>query len=458
MRFETLMRRSPAASPSGPDRSERGWSLILALAVFFGLAFLVQPWSLIAAPALIGATIENLGETTTNDEHLVRDVSDAVTYMDEAAQVPLDQMLRRARRRKPAENIIIEWENVDRTPPRRDTIASASTGHGAQSTETLDVNNGAMWRPSDLAWFPDKPNEPLLLVLAVNYTSNTIDVKALPTISDMSASTKTRTGQNFETVPDVAQDDIIIRLTNSKTESDTPSPSRMTQPELFWNYIHTFDAVVKSSDHRQRTRNYTRMDDWQRGRADSLIDLRRSMEYNYFFGKPSITYDPGTNELRITMAGLLHYVNQSINYTISSGISESDIIDWHTEIYTGNTGRKNRLLFADKYLAGEIDKVMLAKMQHLPQRTIAGVQATELATRHGRTMVVHHPGFDELGKTHFGVVVDLAYLAKSELQSLDKREQDLKGSTGEDADQEQYIEKSGLEVSNAEVHYTIEGQ
>jgi len=415
------------------------------------VAFLVQPAAALGLPVLLGNTIEDLGETTTNEDHLVRDVSDALTYMDEAAQTPLDQMLRRARRREPAENIIIEWERVDRTPPRNDQITADSSAHGAGAAVPLDVDNADMWRPHDIADLANDDTAPNLFVSDVDFANDTITVYALPT-----QSSKTRSSQNFGTVPDVTSGDPIVRIANTKSESDEPSRSRLTQPVLHWNYIHTFDAVVKASDHRQRTKNYS-MDDWRRGRADNLVDLRRSMEYNYFFGKPSITTDPDDGKLRTTMGGLAHYTSQTLNYTISSGISEGELIDWHTEIYTGNTGRKNRVLFADKNLAAEIDKVMLDAMQNVPTRTVAGVQATELRTRHGRTMVVHHPGFDELNRSHYGFVVDLAAVEKAEMQPIDKRELDLKGTGGEDADAEQYIEKSALAVTNPDVHYEIEG-
>jgi len=434
------------------SQNDRSWPTLLSIAALLSMlvAMLVQPLAALAVPVL-GNTIENLGETTTVEDHLVRDVSDAVTYMDESAQVPLDQMLRRARQREPAKNIIIEWERVDRTPPRQDSITADSSGHASGATVTLDVNNADMWRPHDIADLPGNTTAPNLFVQDVNYGASTIDVKALPT-----QSSKTRSTQAFGTVPDVSSGDTIVRIANTKSESDDPSRSRLTQPVFHWNYIHTFDAVVKASDHRQRTENYT-MDDWRRAQMDNLVDLRRSMEYNYFFGLPSITADPDDGKLRTTMGGLDHYVDQSLNYTISSGITEGEIIDWHSEIYTGNTGRDTRVLFADKDLAGELDKVMLSAMQHAPSRTVAGVEATELRTRHGRTLVVHHPGFDELGRSHYGFVVDLAAIQKAELQPLEKREQDLKESGGEDADQEQYIEKSTLEVTNPDVHYRIEG-
>jgi hypothetical protein len=397
----------------------------------------------------MGAVIEQLSEQTTPDEHKVRDVSDALTYMDESAQVPLDQMLRRMRQRKPAENVIIEWERVDRTPPRKDTIAGNSTGHAGAAKVTIDVNNAAMWRPNDIAWH--QSSDAKLLVVATDSGGGTIDVYALP---DPTANKQT-SAQSFGTVPDVSTDDVILRVAPSKAEADAPSLSRMTTPSQFYNYVHTFDAVVTASDHRQRTKNYTK-DDYQRGRADSVIDLRRSMEYNYFFGEPTVTLDPDTNELRWTMGGLLHFTSNNINYTIGS-VTEADIVDWLSEIFTGNTGSRNRVLFADKNLAADIDKVMLAKMQHVPTRNIAGVMATELRTRHGRLMVVHHPGFDELGKSDFGVVVDLAYVSKAELQPMDRTKLKLKESGQKDADGEWYIEKSTLEVRNGEVHYTITG-
>jgi hypothetical protein len=423
--------------------------LVAVTAALFACSFNVAGMAVSMGLIGLGSVVGELREDTTPEEHLVRDVSDALTYMDEAAQVPLDQMLRRMRRRKPAENVIIEWERVDRTPPRLDTVSAATTGHSAGAKITVDVNNVGMWRPNDLIHLPDQSDPPLLLVVSTDNAADTIDVYALPV-----SSTKTRTAQSFGTVPDLALDENLTRIAPSKTESDTPSDSRMTTPVQAFNYVHTFDARVQASDHRQRTKNYS-MDDWQRGRADSVIDLRRSMEYNYFFGKPSVT--TGENgKLRWTMGGILHYVSQTLNYTTGS-LDEATIVDWHTEIYTGNTGRKNRVLFADKELAGDIDKVMLAKMQHVPTRNVAGVMATELRTRHGSTLVVHHPGFDELNKANFGVVVDLAYVSKCELQPMETRELKLKESGQEDADAEQYIEKSTLEVTNPEVHYIVEG-
>jgi len=398
----------------------------------------------------LGATVETLTEESTPDEHKVRDVSDALTYMDESAQVPLDQMLRRMRQRKPAENVVIEWERVDRTPPRKDTISSASTGHAANTKITLDVNNGSMWRPNDIAWH--EGSDAKLLVVATDAANDTIDVYALPTPT---GTKQASTAQNFGTVPDVAEDDVVLRVAPTKSESQGPSPSRMTVPSQYFNYIHTFDAVVKASDHRQRTKNYTQ-DDYQRGRADSVIDLRRSMEYNYFWGEPTVTLNPSDNSFRWTMGGLNYFVTNNINYSIGA-VTESDIVDWLAEIFTGNTGSRNRVLFCDKNLASEIDKVMLSKMQHAPTRRIAGVMATELRTRHGRLMVVHHPGFDELGKSDYGFVVDLAYVSKAELQPMDRMPLNLKESAQADADGEWYIEKSTLEVRNDEVHYTITG-
>jgi len=422
---------------------------VAALAV----ALLSDPAALFALPMfLIGAVAENLSEQTTPEEMKVRDVSDALTYMDEAAETPLDQMMRRLPgRRKPVENILIEWAHVDKTPPRRDTVASAFGGETAGTLGVIDVDNANMWRPNDVVVTPDVTDAPILLIREVDNTAGTISVLGLPTVT-----TKTTAPQSYVDVPSFSEDQPLMRIANSKTEFDSPSKSRLTLPSLLFNYVHTFDAVVRSSDHRIRTKNYT-VQDWSRIRADNLVDFRRSIEYNSFFGKPSVTLDEN-GELRWTMGGILHYVKDNVLGYTPGSLTEGEIIDMHKEIFTGNTGSGNRVLFADAELATEIDKVMLNRMEHMPQRQIAGVMTTEFRTRTGVSYIVHHPGFDDLGYTNFGVFVDLKHVHKGELQPTEKIELELKKTGQADGEAEQYIEKSTLEVGNTEPHYIVKGE
>ncbi len=424
--------------------------IAIALVTFdaLGLQEAAAAGTTVNAMAVAGA----LKETTTPDDHKVRDVSDAVTFSDESANVPLDQMMRRARKRKPVHNVAIEWELRDRTPARRDTVNGAATAGAAGAAKTIAVDNAALWRANDLIMLPNNATTAgaLLLVTSTNPGAGTITVMAIKV-----ATTKSTSPAAMGTVPAVADGEVMVRMTNSKTESDTPSASRIVTPDMLFNFIHSYDAVVESSTHRKKTKNYTSSHDLAVNQAGTVIDMRRGIEYNNFFGLPSVSLAEN-GELRLTQAGILHYVSQTIGYSIGN-LSESGIVDIGEEVFTGNTGSKKRILFADAKLCSELDKLQLAKMQNLPTRMVAGVRTTDLKGRHGDLSIVHHPGFDEIGKVHFGVVVDQANVSYAELEALGHQDNDFRKTGVKDSTAKWWQAKQTLEVKNPETHYIIQG-
>lgn len=392
--------------------------------------------------AATGTVIQNLGETTTPDTHKVRDVSDALSVL-EPSRFPFDTMLRRLKgRRQPARAIKVEWAQVDRLP-RTDAIGAAAVEGVPGEAATWTVSAAGNWRTDDIIALPKNLTAPLLIVESVNLAAGQISVRAL-----------TETG--FGTVPAVALNDPLARIGNSKTENFAPSLSRIIEPAYAYNMVHTYDAVVEVSDHRQHTANYTNRDDWDRARVDNLYDLRKSFEFNNFFGKISVSTDPVSGEKRWTQNGVLAYIPTTINWTIGS-LTESNLIDINAQIFTGNNGAFTRMLFADSVLAGDLDKVMLAKMQHSPTRTVAGVEFSELRTRFGRLLVTYHPGFDDLGYAAFGVVLDMNNITKRELAAMEKRILKYKTMGVRDSDAEQYTEKSTIEVTKPDTHFILRG-
>ena len=413
------------------------------------LVFNVDAQGAAFAAAATGAPVSDIKETSTPDEHKVRDVSDALAVL-EPSRFPLDTMMRKlqGRRQGGVENVKIEWARSDRIP-RTDEIASGSAAGADGAAVDWTVKNGNRWRKNDLISIPGDLTAPVMLVEEVKDASaGTITVRAL--VDEVESG-----GDSFGTVPATSADDPLARIGNSKTESDEPSESRAMMPEYDWNLVHTYDAVVEISDHRRRTSNHTMTDDWKRARQDNLIDLRRSFEFNGFFGVASESTAQNAEE-RYTQNGVTRYIPNTINYTIG-GMSEASLIDINKTIFTGNDGAFTRMLFADAELCTELDKVLLSKMQTAPSRTIAGVTFSELKTRFGRLMVAYHPGFEELGYTNFGVVLDMNNIYKREMQPMEKQKLMLKETGIRDAEAEQYIEKSSLEVRRPDTHYIIRG-
>jgi hypothetical protein len=285
-------------------------------------------------------------------------------------------------------------------------------------------------------------------VTAVNTGAGTLTVYRLPV-----KSTRDKTNQDFSTVPAIAEGEVLVRLAVSKTEGDAPSASRIVTPEYLFNLVHTFDAVAKVTDHRKRSKNYG-PHDWTLSEQSAAMDLRRSAEYNAWWGVPSITTDPTTGEQRMTMAGIDHFCTQEVDYSTGS-LTEPDLIDWQTEFYTGNAGARTRAIFAGSEVIRDIDKVAYNKLQHGEARQKAGLMISTIGGRFGQTAVIHHPGFDDLGFENIGFCVDLSRIWKAEMQALDTIELDLKKSAVADAEGIQYIEKSTIEVSDPSTLFKI---
>jgi hypothetical protein len=419
-------------------------SALLTAFVALALAMVGDAYGAVAFTAATGTVVSDISETSTPDTHKVRDVSDTLSVL-ESNRFPFDTMLRRMpNRRRPAHNVKVEFPKTDRTAPRQDTVAASSNGHAGGASVTLSVNNAAMWRGNDVVGVANDLTKPNMVVTSTDVGAGTITVQAVST-----------TG--YGTVPDFVLGDAITRITTSKTERDTPSASRAIMPAYDHNFIHTYDAVVSVSDHRMRTKNYTTTDDWTRARQDNLYDLRKSIEYNNIIGTLSET--TGANgHPRWTQNGILRYITQEINYTIGS-LSWANLIDINAEVFTGNKGAFTRMLFADSVLSADLDKSFLANERHTPSLKIAGVEFTELRTRHGRLMLAYHPGLDEMGFRSFGFVVDMNEVYKCELQAMERRElMSKRVAGGEDAESEQWIEKSTLEVRRPDAHFIIRGQ
>lgn len=419
------------------------WLLPPDLAVAAGLAGF-------AAFGAVGTVEENLSETTTPDDNLVRDVSDALTYLDQTQETPLDQFMRRMpKRKKPVRNKIIEFFQVDAAPPRIDTVNGGIGPGGADAVLQITVTNGSMWRPKDMIWIPDNATNPGGLLYITARAGNVLDVLFLPP-----QATKTSVPVAYGTVPALANGEKLYRIAAAKTESDHPMKSRLTTSVPDFNFIQTFDALVQASDHRQRTLNYG-PDDWGRVRSSNLLDFRRSWEYSALWGERTITKDKDNDELLLTQRGITRYPIGTITYDLNT-LSEADVMAIAEQVFVGNSGSKTRAWFAGSKLALALSLIQLDKMQNNPTRMVAGVRTRRIATDFGNLMVVHHPGFDALEQNTKGLIVDLANCRKCVMQDTEKRKQEYKTTGGPDADAEQYIEKSCIEVTNFDAHFNTE--
>lgn len=381
-----------------------------------------------------------------------RDVSDKVTELGYGNETPLDQLLRKLNLDEQTDSVAFEWPEEDLYFPVLDTVTAASGAGAAGATVNVTVGNVAMWRPNDIAINPATlGTAAALLVVAVNTAASTISVAALPSVT---SATQVRQPQAYGTVPAFAVGTKLANITNSKTEFDAPSVSRILTGDMAFNQVQTFDEVVRASDHRQRTKAYGNQAFKDHIRRAS-VNARLKIERAYWFAPRSVT--TGTNgELRWTAGGLFHFINQQITYSAAS-LTEGSIVDWTRSIFAGNSGSKRRFLFCGSLVAADLAKVQLNKLTSTPDRDFLGVRTTELRGMLGGTNleIIWHPEFDRMGLSDIGAVVDIKQLKRRWMQKLSLQKMNYRETGVADGDGVQYIEKSGLEMRNLAAHWLI---
>lgn len=422
-----------------------------ALAAGVGLA--TGLWSagamLIGLPLLLGATdVQDITETSTPDAHKVRDVSSTLSRLRPDV-FSLDTILRRMEnssngmRTKPARAQKVEWEEDD-VIPYDDVTAGATSAGAAGDPVSVPVENGSYFRDEMLVYLPDNSSDQGAVLFVSDVTGDTLTVYRLDQDNDETA---------FGTVPALADGEKIVILTNAKEEYGNASGAQGTMPAQLYNYTQILDAVISASETRLATENYTE-DDWQRNRNNLLWEFRRRIENAITFGERTKIVDPNTGKTRTTMAGIVRYLStHDLTYTAGS-LTESNLIDFARQIFSGNNGSRLRWWFSTPKQTAEIDKILLASgtLQSTRDENVLGVEATRLHTSFGDLMLINNQAFAELGKENYGLILDPMQIRRRTLRPMDIKDVD---DDDQDGRARQWIEEFTVEVRKEQTHAVV---
>lgn len=390
------------------------------------------------------SVIGDIRQDTTPDDHLVRDVADDLTWLRPDV-FPLDTILRRMetqRGMQRAKQAKVEWEE-DEILPREDTVdapgGQAAGSSGASVTVTVD--NGSYWRPEDLAYLPDNATDAGAVLLITAVSGN-----------DLTAY-RVESGTSFGTVPALADGEKIIRMSNAKEEMSNASGSRATMPVQKYNRTQIFDTVVAISGTRKATENYTE-DDLTRSEKQSLYDYRSGIEYCNIFGKRAVISDPTSGKERRFMGGITFFLSSNdLTYTAGS-LTESILIDWMKQLFSGNAGSRTRMFFTTPNLTAEIDKILIASgtLQSTRDERVLGVEANRVHSSFGDLLLINHQGMAEMGKSNYGLVLDPANIRRRPLRPMRSK---MVTDNDIDGDAEQWLEECTLEVRYEATHAVV---
>lgn len=392
--------------------------------------------------------ITNIDQLNTEGDHLVRDVSSVLTEL-EPDRYPLDTITRKMPRGDAARNVKIEWES-EGPLPRYDTVKTLNSAGSAEGSVNLYVDNPSYWRADDIIRVLGDSTVPLLRVSAV--TSTYITIYALDKRTSILTS-------GLGTVPALPVGTKLTWLGNAKEDFFYMSTPKIPVPSIEYNWCENTDVVVKVSGTRNKTRNYTSKHDYERHKVKQLTEFRKSLESKRIFGRRSESTDPVSGNLRWSQGGIDEFITKEFGYNIGAAgqkITETMLVDWFVEIFAGNSGSDTRFLFADSYLIGELLKIALVNDRTRKHVEVLGVKMDMVEFNFGKLYIKHHRLFNELGKDHFGLIVDMENIRLRELQPMEQVKLMLK-ETGYNGEGIQYFEQASLEVRYPATHARIQG-
>jgi len=327
-----------------------------------------------------------------------------------------------------------------------ETTLSGTTTSGAQgASKTLTVNDAEVPQENDLLYLPKNANAPGA-VLYVS-TKSGADLTVYRVNEDQGFN-------QFGAMPATAADEEVKVLSRGKAENDTASDPQGTMPAQKFNFTQILDQVVSASETRLATKNYTE-EDWSRNRDNNLWEFRRKLENAAAFGERLKITDPESGEQITFMGGIVQYLDSN-DLTYSSGsLTETNLIDFARQIFSGNNGSRLRWLFSTPKQTAEIDKILLGSgtLQSTRDENVLGVEATRLHTSFGDLMLINNQAFAEIGKENYGLVVDPMNVRRRTLRDM-KINRDVQANDV-DGRADQWIEECTVEVRKESTHAVL---
>lgn len=412
----------------------------LAIAAFAGgdifSILAISPGATFAVGAIAGTVVE--GETPTtatgaaaSTELHTTTISQKITEIKPAA-TPLDTILRNIGMVVPVKAWKTEWYQVD-TRGIEDTLAAAfntsasGTYDSTSGIHTITVTNVHIWSVDDTILVQGvnggDNHELVLNVVSKNTTAKTLGVVAVNGI-----------GTDEKDLPDIPLGTTLTRMGNAKSELDAQTSPYAVYPQKDYNYCQIFMSQIEQSIYDKLHSKEVNWDitDF---RAQSLYDLRRSMELTSLFGARGYIYDPEGNDYKYFMNGITRSITKQLGYTDGS-LTHDQFMEWHESIFVGNAGSDQRIVFAGSDLTKQVMQVDFVQKQIEAKNTevVFGIKFTRIESNFGVTLWKHHNLMNDVGWTKKAVVLDVNNLERHVFKGMQVRKLDLIGSGQRNAD------------------------
>lgn len=412
--------------------------------------------------ATASATVEGETPTTKSASDASADlnqnkVSQIITRMRPSAN-PLDTIMRKVNRSVTSKSWGYEYYTSD-VRGVEDTI---KTNSAESTTDTHDiyVNNIHIWSKYDLGRVNDHNgynSRPVVFYVVAKDTS----ADKLVVVTNNG----TTTSEEGDTMPALTSGDNLTRLGNAKDELAAQHPPYNTFPTKATNYAQRFMAQIEQSIFQELHKKEVKWG-YNDYRLQALFDLRRSMELSTLFGEKGYIYNPIEENYVYMTGGLTTFIDKEIEYTTDS-ISNADFSSWAKEIFQGNAGSDQRILFAGDDLMVQLASVGTIEKQLDAGKTkvVYGIRFNQIETNFGELLIRNHELMRNVntsdangGWSNRGIVLDIPNIDRFVYKPMQSQTLNLKESGQRNVKAEMIDETFGLALRYPETHAIIKSK
>ena len=367
---------------------------------------------------------------------------------------PLDTILRYAGS-KPTNNFEYEWYSigtraVDDKTSGTATITSNADPQLVQAVITV-AGNVNKFDVTDTILFPTikgADNEAL-----VGYVVEK-DVKNKQLTITVAEEQMTDGGSGSKTIPAIAAGTAIYSLGRAAGELDVKTPAISYIPKPSRGYCQIFMAQIAQSTYEKMMDKKFKFD-VSEIEEQALYEYRVRMEGSFLFGKKGKVYNPNTNSYVYMTGGITRQIGRKEELDVTKG--DAELIRVMKEIFTGNSGAKERVLLAGSEFVEKMSTFNTVQKQLEAGNTevVWGITWKKIESNFGTLLLVQHELLNQYGWSDKAIVLDPQYLKKWQISNFERKEYDGKELAIMNGNFTVFREVCGVAVYNPDAHYIL---
>lgn len=367
---------------------------------------------------------------------------------------PLDTILRYAGS-KPTNNFEYEWYSigtraVDDKTSGTATITSSADVQSVQGVITV-AGNINKFDVTDTILFPTINGGDGEMLVGYVVEKDVKNRQLTFTISEEQMTA----GGDGKTIPAIPAETVIYSLGRAAGELDVKTPAISYIPKPSRGYCQIFMAQIAQSTYEKMMDKKVKFD-VNEIEEQALYEYRVRMEGSFLFGKKGKVYNPHTNTYVYMTDGITRQIKK--RETIDTSKGDAELIRVMKEIFTKNSGAKERVLLAGADFVEKMSTFSTVQKQLEAGNTevVWGITWKKIESNFGSLLLVHHELLDQYGWADKAIVLDPQYLKKWQISNFERKEYDGKELAIMNGNFTVFREVCGVAVYNPDAHCILE--